>query len=106
MSNRQRYFTVDEALAQLLQEEDEDFYGGRSEESLDDDGTARGSRLSSAVRSGTSGEHSSDLDENDEEQEHFLTGKSIRKMQRLVTSIESPLPAVLTTMTERNVDVA
>ena len=27
MSNRQRYFTVDEALAQLLQEEDEDFYG-------------------------------------------------------------------------------
>ena len=72
MSNRQRCFTVDEALAQLLQEEDEDFYGGRSEESLDDDGTARGSRLSSAVRSGISGEHSSDLDENDKEQEHFL----------------------------------
>ena len=60
MSNRQRYFTVDEALAQLLQEEDEDFNGGRSKESLDDNGTARGSTLSSAVRSGISGEHSSD----------------------------------------------
>ena len=42
MSNRQRYFTVDEALAQSLQEEDEDFYGGRSEESLDNNGTATG----------------------------------------------------------------
>ena len=72
MLNRQRYFTVDEALAQLLQEEDGDFYGGRSEESLDNDGTARGSRLSSAVCSGISGKHSTDLDKNNEEQEHFL----------------------------------
>ena len=71
-SNRQRYFTVHEELAQLLQEEDEDFYGGRSEESLDNDETPRGSRLSSAVRSGISGKHSSDLDENDEGQEHLL----------------------------------
>ena len=42
MSNRQRYFTVEEALAQLLEEEDEGFYGGRSEESLDNNGTATG----------------------------------------------------------------
>ena len=56
----------------MLQEENGDSYGGRSEESLDNDGTARGSRLSPAVRWGISGKHSSDLDENEEEQEHFL----------------------------------
>ena len=71
MSNRQRYFIIDKALAQLLQKEDEDFYGGMSRELLDSDRSARDSRLSSAVYPEILREHSSNLKDDDEE-EQFL----------------------------------
>ena len=89
-----------------MQEEDEDFYAGRSEESLDNNGTARGSRLSSAVCLGTSVKHSSDLDENDEEQEHFLNRQVDPKDAVACYLDQEPSARVLTTMTERNMDVA
>ena len=71
MSNRRRLFTVDEALAKLLEEEDDDFFGSGSDSEGEHDPAGRRGNWRHPSRASNSSGDCGDQSSGDEET-HFL----------------------------------